>query len=350
MNTNTNEHNELTPLITLPAATTRRGFIKRTAAVALVTTFAFDAFAETSICGIENCSSPHYSIFLNSHSFPDKSLPISYVRPGGTPFLTAYLIDGGDKPASTAASPVESYKFSFASNFSWNHEPSVPKQYPAPGINKGLGPYTCFARVLYMAILISEKPVSQGAVTMQNGILPPNNFIDSNFSEIGCSWKLDDYHDSEATKTADPDSKGEKSAAVAITPIELKIDFPGTIGITTYGTLSGSITWKIGYEVDKNSAELRYTVGASGTLKLTHYVVNSNNSGFVTIPNSNPAQLETKEHNVDIGFSQTYTFAYGLDVKKLPQIPPTPMPTVAEISDDELPVGVTLPSLPVNQP
>ena len=44
MNTNTNEPNELTPLITQPTATTRRSFIKRTASAAIAATFALGAF------------------------------------------------------------------------------------------------------------------------------------------------------------------------------------------------------------------------------------------------------------------------------------------------------------------
>ena len=67
MNTNTTEHNELTPLITQPVATTRRGFIKRTASVAIVATLALGAF-ENEAFAEESCgSSKRYPVYADQN-------------------------------------------------------------------------------------------------------------------------------------------------------------------------------------------------------------------------------------------------------------------------------------------
>ncbi len=94
MNTNTNENNELTPLITQPAATTRRGFIKRTASAAIVTTFAFNAFADpvpttpgdqslvdrwTYI--ITKFGAPMEAIAPPTMPGPNKMLPLTFMAP-----------------------------------------------------------------------------------------------------------------------------------------------------------------------------------------------------------------------------------------------------------------------------
>ncbi len=55
MNTNTNEPNELTPLITQPTAITRRSFIKRTGASILAASFAFGCL-ECEAAAANNCS------------------------------------------------------------------------------------------------------------------------------------------------------------------------------------------------------------------------------------------------------------------------------------------------------
>lgn len=68
MNTNSNEHNELTPLVTQPTAITRRSFIKRTTSAAMVTVLALDAFKNEAIA--LDAVSKKYTLKLIDNGFP----------------------------------------------------------------------------------------------------------------------------------------------------------------------------------------------------------------------------------------------------------------------------------------
>lgn len=316
MNTNTDEINELMPLITQPAATTRRSFIKRTAAAALATTFAFDAFAEISICGRQDCSLSHYHIFLTKHDHPNRTSR-AYKRPGTLDQnLSAMIDDLGVKPGD--------HTFAVAAGFSWKKE---PKGTFAPGIDKDVK-YTCHATFEYLALLVSDrrKMNPDDAVTLQNAAIIPSDFVDAGWKKVSVEKELVDIH-SEALKDSIcvPSFPKSESANREIAPVTLKFDLHG-IGDADYGTLSGSLLWTYRCQAVSN-AVLSFDLGVKGSLKLAHKVVKYDESGVAYFKKNPTTQEDVIQTDIiEIEHMKTYNFDYISVVLQLPQNQPTPNP------------------------
>ena len=97
---NTNEPNELTPLITQPAATTRRSFIKRTASAAMIATFALGAFENEAYAATNNCSKHVIEVFPG---FPYPGGIHDVPRTSFSPFRSAEWVITGTTRATILA-------------------------------------------------------------------------------------------------------------------------------------------------------------------------------------------------------------------------------------------------------